>query len=304
MACAAAPLWLGAGRMSGPQSRILTDGRLHLQHGPIDLIVGAEGPGSAAAHARATARFQGLLQSLVMELPLLRQPVRPGPCPVQGQIARSMWQAALQFTPAFLTPMAGVAGAVAQAVLHAMTDPEVIRAYVNNGGDIALHLSPGATPFQLGVVVDPARPASPGRITVSCDDRVRGVATSGRHGRSLSMGIADSVTVLAVDAPTADIAATLIANAVDLPGDPAVTRAPAQSLQPDSDLGDRLVTVALAALDEGQIARALDAGEAATQAMLDRGLILGAVLVLGARVRIVGAVPLNTPKLTGVPAHA
>jgi ApbE superfamily uncharacterized protein (UPF0280 family) len=167
-----------------------------------------------------------------------------------------------------------------------------------------LHLAPGAQTFRLGVVVDPVRPASPGCLTVGPDSPVRGVATSGRHGRSLSLGIADSVTVLATCATAADVAATLIANAVDLPGDPTVTRAPARSLQPDSDLGDRLVTVGLTALDTPRITRALDAGEVTAQGMLDRGLILGAVLVLGPMVRILGSVPLNSQEPTGVLAHA
>lgn len=292
--------------MSGAQARVLADGRLHLQHGPIDLILRAEGPGASAAHARALARFDGLLAELVAELPLLRQPVGPGPNPLRGPVARRMWQAAAAFAPAFATPMAGVAGAVAEAVLTAMTDgPGIIRAHVNNGGDIALHLTPGALPFRLGVVVDPLNPASPGHLTIGPDNPARGVATSGRHGRSLSLGIADSVTALAADAPSADVAATLIANGVDLPGDPAVTRAPAHGLQPDSDLGARLVTTGLAPLTAAQRARALDAGAAMAEQMQARGLILGAVLVLGRDVRILGPVPLAplAPAHPKAPTH-
>ncbi|WP_204349766.1 hypothetical protein, partial [Klebsiella pneumoniae] len=73
-------------------------------------------------------------------------------------------------------------------------------------------------------------------------DGIGGIATSGAQGRSFSLGIADSVTVLARDAASADAAATLIANAVDL-DHPAIRRRPARNLDPDSDLGDRLVTV-------------------------------------------------------------
>lgn len=290
--------------MSGAVARALPGGRLHVQHGPIDLILQVDGPGAPAAQARAEARFQGLLEELVAELPVLRSAAIPGPCPLRGPIARRMWAAAVIHAPVFVTPMAGVAGAVAQAVLAAAVDgPGIIRASANNGGDIALHLSPGAAPWRVAVVVDPARPASPGILTVRADDPCRGIATSGRHGRSLSLGIADSVTVLATDAPAADVAATLIANAVDLPGDPSVTRAPARSLHPDSDLGDRLVTTGLAPLIPSQTARALDAGERAAQSMLARGLILGAVLVLGRQVRLVGAVPL-TPEPVGALIHA
>ena len=62
---------------------------------------------------------------------------------------------------------------------------------------------------------------------------MRGIATSGWRGRSFSLGIADAVTVLAATAAEADAAATVIANAVDLPGHPAIdTRAGAASSRP------------------------------------------------------------------------
>ena len=281
---------------AGALHRRLEDGRLHLQHGPIDMIAEAEGaPGAVAgAYARAVARFEGLLGELVAELPELRTAVRPeGACPLRGPVARAMARAARAHLPEFVTPMAAVAGAGAQAVLAAMTArPGLTRAHVNNGGDIALYLAPGALPYRIGIAVDPARPRSPGRLVLGPDSPWRGVATSGARGRSHSLGIADSVTVVARDAPAADVAATLLANAVDLPGDPAVTRAAARSLSPDSDLGDRLVTVHVAPLPAARIAQALDAGERAAHDMLARGLIGGALLVLQGRARAVGDLPL------------
>ena len=288
--------------------------RLHLQHGPIDMIVQAEGTVGAISEAyrRAAVRFDGLLQELVDELPHLRQPVTPGPSPLSGAVAQRMWHAAQMHLPQFVTPMAGVAGAGAQAILAAMVPADgITRAHVNNGGDIALYLGPGAAPFRLGVVVDPARPTALGRLAIGPDSACRGVATSGAHGRSHSMGIADSVTVLAADAPAADVAATLLANAVDLPGDPAIRRTPAARLSPDSDLGDRPVTTGIGPLSLAQSARALDAGEAAAARMCAQRLILGAVLVLGAQVRIVGEVPgidamphaMDRPRI-GKPLHA
>ena len=99
-------------------------------------------------------------------------------------------------------------------------------------------------------------------MIVDADDPSRGVATSGRHGRSFSLGIADAVTVLAKTAASADAAATIIANAVDLPGHPAIIRRPACELQPDSDLGPRLVTREVGELAGNEIEEALAAGEA------------------------------------------
>ena len=192
------------------------------------------------------------------------------------------------YRPAFITPMAAVAGAVAQAVLAAMVDgPGVTRAYVNNGGDIALHLGLGER-FDVAIA---ARPGWPDRVTVRATDAVRGIATSGWGGRSQSLGIADAVTVLARTAAMADAAATMIANAVDLPGHPAVQRRRAVEVKADSDLGARLVTVGMGALTPDEVARALARGQAAAAAYRARGLIEGAALFLQSAVRLEGTFP-------------
>ena len=91
-------------------------------------------------------------------------------------------------------------------------------------------------------------PAINGRVRLDAASGVGGIATSGARGRSFSLGIADSVTVLARDAATADVAATLIANAVNIDS-PAIRRRPARELDPDSDLRDLPVTVSVGALD-------------------------------------------------------
>ena len=145
----------------------------------------------------------------------------------------------------FITPMAAVAGAVADEILAAMlSSAQLSRAYVNNGGDIAMHLAPGEK-FVVGLVEGPDHPSLFGTATLHACDPVRGIATSGWRGRSFSLGIADAVTVLADRAAAADAAATIIANAVDLPGHPAIIRVPARELAPDSDLGIRPVTQAV-----------------------------------------------------------
>jgi len=270
---------------------MLPDGRrLHLHHGPIDLIVEAWGAPEevAASYVQAVARFETILTELVGELPLLRKAVAGGACPLHGTTARRMWRATAAHLPRFVTPMAAVAGAVADEVLAAMRHARVLRrAYINNGGDIALYLAPDES-FRLGLVVDPGDPRIPGAMQVSHAMPVRGVATSGRHGRSFSLGIADSVTVLAATAAIADAAATLIANAVDLPGHPAVERVPACSLDSDSDLGDRLVTVGVGPLSQPEIDAALAAGADAAEHMIDDKLLHAAVLVLGQSIRLVG----------------
>ncbi len=187
----------------------------------------------------------------------------------------------------FVTPMAAVAGAVADEVLAALVrDREIDRAYVNNGGDIALHLPPRES-FKTGLITLGDEAGLGVYTCIRGETTVRGIATSGWRGRSLSLGIADSVTVLARSAAAADVAATLIANAVDLDDD-AVQRLPAREIDADSDLGDRLVTVAVGPLSPDTIDNALGRGCVTAQAMADRGLIEGAHLTLKTESRVIG----------------
>jgi len=275
-----------------PRIHLLADGRrVHLQDGPIDLILEAWGPPAAvrAAHRAAARRMNGLLDDLCEELAILRAPVEAvSPVP-QGPVARRMWEAVRPYAGAcFITPMAAVAGAVAEAVLAAMVASAPLdRAYVNNGGDIALHLAPGQR-FTTGLIDRPDQPSLIGTAVVEARDSVRGIATSGRHGRSFSLGIADAVTILAGGAADADAAATMIANAVDLPGHPGIVRAPADSLAPDSDLGSRLVTRDVPVLPASARDQALRAGLERAAGLIAAGRIVAASLHLQGVTRTIG----------------
>ena len=278
----------------GPVRTSMPDGRRwHFQHGPIDLILQAWGPPAEteAAYSQAWQRFESVLEELVRELPLLRREI--GDEIPRGPVARRMYRACLPHRPTFVTPMAAVAGAVADDVLAAMVDGrDLAKAYVNNGGDIALHLTPGQR-FDAGLVFDLDHPALDGTAAISFGDAARGIATSGRGGRSFSLGIADSVTVLAKDAAAADAAATLIANAVDL-DHPAIERRPASDLDPDSDLGDRPVTVAVGDLDRADVQSALARGAAMAERLYRTSAIAGALLSLKGQIGVAGALPVET----------
>ncbi|MEA2740844.1 MAG: uncharacterized protein QOH05_4151 [Acetobacteraceae bacterium] len=368
---------------------LLPDGRLHLQHGPIDCLCRAWGDQREvrAAYQQAARFFASVLDGLCAELPLLRAAL-PARRP-DGAIAQAMHAACSPFADRFITPMAAVAGAVADAVLAAMVEGrDVPRAFVNNGGDIAFHLTPG-TSLRCGLVADLTtivptyvttghaegdgggtdgtdRAGHADCVAVNVDganradgaDRVmaglgpathdlrgqhqgkswvtgpspvmtrsaitntnanaattssinttnrtasldatfllaaehpaRGLATSGRAckgrgGRSFSFGIADSVSILARTAAQADAAATIVGNAVDLPGHPAIDRRPASEIDPASDLGDRLVTFNIGPLPGDAIETALDAGRTMADTLVLGRLIEGAVLTLRDRVRI------------------
>ncbi|MBU3001631.1 UPF0280 family protein [Roseovarius nubinhibens] len=261
--------------------------RLHLQHGPIDLLIEAE-PAALREAAFAAARrvFEGLLEALVEELPELR---RAAPiAPVQGPVAQRMACAvAAHAEHGFVTPMAAVAGAVADEVLDAMRHAAPLsRAHVNNGGDIALGLAEGQS-YRVAISSREGRVL--GHVSVRGGDGVGGIATSGQGGRSLSCGIAESVTVLAATAADADVAATLIANAVDLPHHPRISRAPACDLAPDNDLGARLVVTGVPRLSGDEIEMALAEGAKRAERMLAEGRIKGAMLCLQGQARVIGS---------------
>ena len=268
--------------------------RWHLHHGPIDLVIEAEGDAAAVAvaHAAAWARFESLLAELVGELPLLRAPVGAD-CALKGPIARRMWNACAPFRPAFITPMAAVAGSVADEIIAFYRRPGIERAWVNNGGDIALHLAAGRS-ARVGLFADIAQfdlaDAEPlttdGQFVIDAADPVRGVATSGWRGRSFSLGIADSVAVLAATAAQADAAATIIANAVDV-DDPAIRRLPASQCKDDSDLGDIPVTVDVPPLTPATVRRALDAGAVCARRLQEGGNGWAAMLVCQGQWRLV-----------------
>jgi hypothetical protein len=203
--------------------------------------------------------------------------------------------------------MAAVAGAVAEEILGAMTAAaELQRAYVNDGGDIALHLTAGEK-FVVGMMEYPQQSANPtfrkarnvghplfGTAKIEFEHPVRGIATSGWRGRSFSLGIADAVTVLADTAAMADAAATIIANAVDLPGHSAIARARACDVAPDSDLGGRLVTQAVGDLSPDEIRNALASGVRMAESLQQLGLIRAAALRLKEETRVTAKVESKT----------
>jgi ApbE superfamily uncharacterized protein (UPF0280 family) len=276
--------------------------RWHFQHGPIDLIIDVDA--DAGVRERCVeacwAEFQGLLPGLVRELAELRRSASQSPA-VKGAVARRMVQACAPFAAErFITPMAAVAGSVADHLIHVFDQRGVRRACINNGGDIAFLLTLGSS-FRVGICSQIERlktspqsaTAVDGAFSVRYDTSVRGVATSGWRGRSFSLGIADSVTVLARDAALADAAATLVANAVDC-DHAGILRVPAEQLKDDSDLGDRLVTVGVPPLPAADVERALARGCAEARRWQSRGLIHAAALFLQDRVQLVMPLQVRT----------
>jgi uncharacterized protein len=264
------------------------DERLHLQHGPIDLILHVDASEEIRKRLYSTTekRFSTVLEELVAEMDLLKLPWTADQSGPKGSIAQKMFGAVAD-SEVFVTPMAVVAGAVADEMLETMLVEaktpklcleQIRRMYVNNGGDIAFWLN-SAESFSIGVVDNPQIPELNAKLSLTYESQVRGIATSGWRGRSLSLGIADAVTVLAKSAAVADVAATLIANEVivDFPG---IEKRPASEVKDDSDLGMIPVTVAVPDLAEDKISMALEQGAKTARKFIKAGKITAAYLSL------------------------
>jgi ApbE superfamily uncharacterized protein (UPF0280 family) len=296
----------GGSEGAPPVVQELAGGRLHLSHGPIDIVLKAFGTPDAVERAgrAAIARFPKILPELCAELSRLRCVIGSG-VPPESPVGRRMVAACRPFSDVFVTPMAAVAGSVADELLSVMLDAAPIaRAYVNDGGDIAVFCGPGQA-LEIAVAGDFGRgpvPSRSGTVRITHGDAVGGIATSGARGRSFSLGIADSVTVLAADAASADAAATLIANAVDC-DHPAILRRPALELDPDSDLGERLVTVRVPPLAAAEVARALARGLARAQKYRERGLIIDAALSLQRQTVTLGQGYIGAPRRIPLPSR-
>ncbi|MDP6091625.1 MAG: UPF0280 family protein [SAR324 cluster bacterium] len=267
--------------------RILSANRLHLQHGPIDLliIVDASEKDRINAFSFAVQRFDTILEELVAELQWLRSPWNKDFPELQSSVAKRM-VTAVQGLDDFITPMAAVAGAVADEIRDTMIQAHGLeRVMVNNGGDIALWLKENAR-LRLGVINNPDIPTLDAEVEIDFQSPVRGVATSGWKGRSQSLGIADAVTVLAPTTAHADAAATLIANAVNI-NHPAIIRKPASELVDNSDLGEFLVTIEVGRLPDSGVNEALERGIERAKYFINQGWIETAYLSLQQNTRIV-----------------
>ena len=177
-----------------------------------------------------------------------------------------------------LTPMAAVAGTIADCVLVFLVKRGMTKAIVNNGGDVALRTGTEVN-VHVGLRPEATRTGLTSTMTLGDERPVWGVATSGLEGRSLSRGVASAATVIAGSASIADAAATAIANASYVQ-DTSVVQRPAGELDAQSDIPDTLVTVQAGPLSEATKDQALAQAMAKAESLIHRGLIFGACVVV------------------------
>ncbi len=257
--------------------RVISEELVLVDWGPMTLTVSAwlgrrARPVMAARAARAAlgflrdlADFKNLLKLDQIRIP----PDRPLPAVVEAAV-----EAVRQVDPS-LTPLAAVAGAVAQEVCREAAGLGADRVIVNNGGDIALYLAQDREAV-VGLK-PPGGDSLVGKLSLDGRNGVGGVAASGWEGRSHSPGVADLVSIWAGSAALADAAATFVAGACRVDS-PAVEKAPANRIDPESDLGEMEVTLSVGRLSQEEKEEAVRQGAVAAGHLLRAGLIRGCLL--------------------------
>ena len=250
------------------------DNRLFLRHGPINIVLEAIGIDKDLAYQNVKGYFETLLEQLVLDMELLKEEVVFNR-KFNNKISQSMQDATERYSPAFITPMAAVAGSIADNILRVLiNDTNLEKAYVNNGGDVSFYLNKNQ-------IMKSSLGAIPNMIAeIKYKDKSRGIATSGWRGKSFSRGIADSVTVLADNAAMADAAATMIGNAVDIYNHPKIKKRPANEMYEDSDLKNFLITVEVGLLTKVEIKEALKNGYQTALQYINKDLINTALIQL------------------------
>jgi hypothetical protein len=248
--------------------------------GPATLVVNGEREGRPYFFdgSNLAERVGAILADLRDCLPVLRQKAfKIRKTAYLPAVARKMVDAVKAIDEAELTPMAAVAGAVADELKEYLRGEGLEFISVNNGGDIALYNARGR-PITIGI--GDIRKGGAAPYVLKAARLVDfGVATSGFGGRSFSLGIADMVSVVAGSAPLADAAATYLGNRTTV-DDPAVKRRKAGDIDPSTDIPDELVTVSVGELGSESAAEALARGKAAADLLKREGRITDALLFL------------------------
>lgn len=250
-----------------------------LDFGPTQMTISVFGNGAGIGVAREAALYAA---SLVGDLAAVKQTAalpqnRLGDTAGLPEVLRQMVAAVKASGDAELTPMAAVAGTVADLTADWLAAKGIPKVIVNNGGDIAIRLAAGES---AAVGVAPGLGLAHTHVLeVAAGDGVGGVATSGLGGRSFTKGIATAAVAVAGRAALADACATSIGNATYAPH-PAIRMAPAEEIDPLTDIAGHLVVREVGPLPPGIIQAALTGGWRRAETLRCLGVIKGAAVFI------------------------
>lgn len=255
---------------------------MYVEVGPASLVIRGEKNGRAHAFLRhdVESLVAGVLRDIREYLPVLRQKAhRIRNVSALPEVAKRMTAAAKTVSETTLTPMAAVAGAVADMVKEHFAAQGLDLLMVNNGGDLSIFNATGRV-LTVGIGDIMTGKATPYVMRLK-DMRNIGMATSGFGGRSLTAGIADTVTAVAGTGAVADAAATHICNRTVIEAGSVVRKA-AALIDPETDIPDEHVTVEVGPLTDALVGEALGRGLEAARDLRDSNIIDYAVITLRA----------------------
>jgi len=262
----------------------LDGGRILAEYGPMRLVISAwvgKLPQRNLCVSAAREAFACFERVAAFKHELSRH-LSQNPVPLSDPLARQMLESVRAVGDRDLTPLAAVAGTLADAVADFLFDRGMTRVVVNNGGDVAVRLI-GDEHVNVGIGSGPSH--GPVSTTIVLDSSLSswGIATSGLGGRSFTRGVASAVTILAGTASQADAAATSVANA-SLVDDEEVVQEPAENIDPNTDMAGIPVTVRVGPLSEEKKETAVSRALEKAHLLAHRGLILGALVEVQGRI--------------------
>jgi uncharacterized protein len=264
----------------------LGDDTVLVECGPMRMFIEGSIRGTPQPEAclRAANEAVGFLEQIAGHMDKARRPAWMLPEPPRVLLVHSMWSAVTAVGDPDLTPMAAVAGAIADATADFLASGGLTRVVVNNGGDVALRLTAGET-VTVGIRPDLNAQTVTHRVFITSEMNIGGVCTSGLGGRSFTRGVASAATVFSSRSAIADAAATAVANATCVRS-PAVHRCAADSMYPDTDLKGVEITASVGDLNEDAVLAALTQGVNRAEALVEQNLIAGACLTVQGRMRV------------------
>ena len=273
----------------GRQIHLLDKGRVMAEYGPMQLVISAsigEVPQVEECVRAAKESFQHL-ECVARCKDSISVPWHHISGPVRDEVPLSMVSASRAVGDKDLTPMAAVAGAIADAVADFLFDRGMTKVVVSNGGDVAIRLTQEHS-ARIGIGALDSSKGYPFDIVLDGSRLAWGVATSGLGGRSLTKGIASHVTVVSTMAAYADAAATAVANATFVE-DSEVKQSLAEDMDANTDIRGSMVVTKVGRISEEKIALGLSRGRERAENLLARGIILGALIIIKDRVDLVGS---------------